>query len=91
MFPPSLYKHVTETLKKDMILVLNKVDLAPAPLVLAWQHYFKEKYPELHVLLFTSCPDYNLRFSADVPRKEGGKFKVMFFYWFGRSYRQSLN
>lgn len=72
MFPPSLYKYVTGTLKKDMILVLNKVDLAPAPLVLAWQHYFKEKYPELHVLLFTSYPDYNLRFSADVPRKEGG-------------------
>lgn len=72
MFPPSLYKHVTETLKKDMILVLNKVDLAPAPLVLAWKHYFQEKYPDLHVLMFTSYPDYNLRINADAPKKEGG-------------------
>ncbi|KAK3927256.1 Guanine nucleotide-binding protein-like 1 [Frankliniella fusca] len=72
MFPPSLYTYVTEKLKKDMILVLNKVDLAPAPLVLAWKHYFQEKYPELHVLMFTSYPDYNLRLNLDNPKKEGG-------------------
>lgn len=71
MFPPSLYKYVTQTLKKDMILVLNKIDLAPAPLVLAWKHYFQEKYPDLHVLLFTSYPDYNLRINTDAPKKEG--------------------
>ncbi|XP_067002632.2 guanine nucleotide-binding protein-like 1 [Anabrus simplex] len=65
MFPPSLYKYVTEELKKDMILVLNKIDLAPAPLVVAWKHYFKEKFPELHVLMFTSYPSYNLRGNQD--------------------------
>ena len=72
MFPPSLYRYVTDTLKKDMILVLNKVDLAPAPLVLAWKHYFQEKFPEIHVLMFTSYPDYNLRINHDIPKKEGG-------------------
>lgn len=60
MFPPSLYDHVTKTLNKDMILVLNKVDLAPAPLVTAWIDYFKNKYPELNILIFTSFPGYNL-------------------------------
>lgn len=61
MFPPSLYRFVTEKLKKDMILVLNKIDLAPAPLVVAWTHYFLDKYPGLQVLQFTSFPSYNLR------------------------------
>ena len=61
MFPPSVYEYVTETLHKQMILVLNKIDLAPAPLVVAWKHYFKEKYPSLHILTFTSYPVYNLR------------------------------
>ncbi|KAF2879346.1 hypothetical protein ILUMI_26816 [Ignelater luminosus] len=60
MFPPLLYEYVTQRLKKDMILVLNKVDLAPAEIVAAWKVYFKEKYPELHVLMFTTLPGYNL-------------------------------
>lgn len=61
MFPPSVYNYVTETLRKDMILVLNKIDLAPAPLVVAWKHYFQQKYPAIHILTFTSFPAYNLR------------------------------
>ncbi|CAH0547268.1 unnamed protein product [Brassicogethes aeneus] len=60
MFPPSLYHYVTSTLKKDFILVLNKIDLAPAPLVAAWKNYFQEKYPELHIVMFTTLPGYNL-------------------------------
>ncbi|XP_021940406.1 guanine nucleotide-binding protein-like 1 isoform X2 [Zootermopsis nevadensis] len=61
MFPPSVYNYVTEILHKDMILVLNKIDLAPAPVVVAWKYYFKEKYPALHILTFTSFTVYNLR------------------------------
>ncbi|XP_017891096.1 guanine nucleotide-binding protein-like 1 [Ceratina calcarata] len=61
MFPPYLYRYVTNELRKDMILVLNKVDLAPAALVVAWKEYFRSTYPKLHVLMFTSCPTYNLR------------------------------
>ncbi|XP_071452354.1 guanine nucleotide-binding protein-like 1 [Hetaerina americana] len=60
MFPPSLYNYVNGILKKEMILILNKIDLAPAPLVVAWKHYFKQKYPDLRVLTFTSFPSYNL-------------------------------
>ncbi|XP_012269823.2 guanine nucleotide-binding protein-like 1 [Athalia rosae] len=61
MFPPYLYEYVTKTLGKDMILVLNKIDLAPAGLVIAWRDYFNIRYPKLHVLTFTSFPTYNLR------------------------------
>ncbi|XP_030766016.1 guanine nucleotide-binding protein-like 1 [Sitophilus oryzae] len=60
MFPPSLYRYVTDDLKKDFILVLNKIDLAPAPLVAAWKHYFEQKYSLLKICLFTSLPGYNL-------------------------------
>lgn len=61
MFPPELYKYVTEVLHKDIIIVLNKVDLAPSSLVVAWRHYFKETFPKLHIVLFTTLPGYNLR------------------------------
>lgn len=61
MFPPYLYNYVTNTLKKDMILILNKVDLASPALVVAWKEYFHLHYPKLHILMFTSFPTYNLR------------------------------
>lgn len=60
MFPPSLYQYVVNELKKDMILVLNKIDLAPAPLVVAWHHYFKKHFPSLQIVMFTSFPGYNI-------------------------------
>ena len=71
MFPPYLYNYVTNELGKDMILILNKVDLAPAALVVAWQEYFKTKYPKLHILIFTSFPTYNLR--NNITEEEGLK------------------
>uniref|UniRef100_A0A182MQP6 Guanine nucleotide-binding protein-like 1 n=1 Tax=Anopheles culicifacies TaxID=139723 RepID=A0A182MQP6_9DIPT len=61
MFPPSLYKYVTEELGKGMMLVINKIDLVEAEAVLAWKQYFEQKYPEIKVVLFTSYPSYNLR------------------------------
>ncbi|XP_017780176.1 PREDICTED: guanine nucleotide-binding protein-like 1 [Nicrophorus vespilloides] len=60
MFPPSLYNYVTKTLNKQMILVMNKIDLAPTPLVVAWRNYFIKNYPQLKVVLFTTLPQYNL-------------------------------
>lgn len=81
MFPPYLYKYVTEELKKDMILILNKIDLAPPPLVVAWRDYFSKHYPELHILMFTSFPTYNLRgntYEAEgiKKRRRRGKLKM---------------
>ena len=43
-------------MKKHMVLVLNKVDLAPVELVTAWKAYLKEKYPQLDIVCFTSRP-----------------------------------
>ncbi|XP_042896759.1 guanine nucleotide-binding protein-like 1 [Parasteatoda tepidariorum] len=53
-FSPALYDYVIKDLKKSMILVLNKIDLVPAPLVLAWQEYFKKHFPALNVMCFAS-------------------------------------
>lgn len=81
MFPPYLYNYVTNDLGKEIILILNKVDLAPAALVVAWQEYFKTKYPKLHILMFTSFPTYNLRGNTNENeglkiRRKKGKLKM---------------
>ncbi|XP_077017322.1 guanine nucleotide-binding protein-like 1 isoform X2 [Tamandua tetradactyla] len=55
-FPPALYEYVTGELGLALVLVLNKVDLAPPALVVAWKHYFHQHYPQLHIVLFTSFP-----------------------------------
>ncbi|CAH0698190.1 unnamed protein product [Spodoptera exigua] len=60
MFPPSLYTYIQEQ-NKDMILVLNKIDLVPSSVVAGWKQYLTTAYPALRVLYFTSCPSYNLR------------------------------
>lgn len=70
MFPPYIYRYITRDLGKDMILILNKIDLAPPSLVVAWREYFKKHYPQLHILMFTSYPHYNLR--SSISNKEGG-------------------
>lgn len=61
MFPPSLFEYVTKELNKKIIIAINKIDLVDAPVVLAWKKYFEEKYKSINVVLFTSCPSYNLR------------------------------
>lgn len=55
-----------------MILVLNKIDLVPSHIVLAWKRYFEEKYPDIRVILFTSYPSYNLRMASDRAGAAGG-------------------
>ena len=53
-FPPAFYNYCTQTLKKDVILVLNKIDLVDTSVVIAWKKYFQSKFPNLHILLFSS-------------------------------------
>ena len=58
-FPPAFHSHVTQELRKPLVLILNKIDLAPPELVAAWKHYFRSKYPDLDIVCFTSFPrDY---------------------------------
>ncbi|KAF2357303.1 GTP binding domain [Trinorchestia longiramus] len=52
-FPPYVY----ERLKQQgcgVVLVLNKVDMMPAPLVLAWKRYFEALCPGMQVVPFCS-------------------------------------
>ncbi|KAM3613725.1 uncharacterized protein V6R79_004265 [Siganus canaliculatus] len=53
-FPPALYHYITGELQKQAILVLNKADLCPPPLVIAWKHYMTSQFPHLHIVCFTS-------------------------------------
>uniref|UniRef100_A0A8C5CQ39 Guanine nucleotide-binding protein-like 1 n=1 Tax=Gadus morhua TaxID=8049 RepID=A0A8C5CQ39_GADMO len=55
-FPPSLYSYITEELRKQVVLVLNKADLCPPPLVIAWKHYLASQFPHLLTVCFTSHP-----------------------------------
>jgi hypothetical protein len=58
-FSPALYSHVVEDLRKKLVLVLNKVDLVPPEVAVAWRHYFVSKFPQLHVICFTCFPSYH--------------------------------
>uniref|UniRef100_A0A6G1S8V5 Guanine nucleotide-binding protein-like 1 n=1 Tax=Aceria tosichella TaxID=561515 RepID=A0A6G1S8V5_9ACAR len=53
-FPPALYNHIVNDLKKMVVIVVNKIDLVPASLVIAWQAYLKSQYPEAHIVPFAS-------------------------------------
>ncbi|XP_076010806.1 guanine nucleotide-binding protein-like 1 [Genypterus blacodes] len=55
-FPPALYHYITGDLQKHVVLVLNKVDLCPPPLVIAWKHYMTSQFPQLEMACFTSHP-----------------------------------
>ena len=55
-FSPTLYDYVTRVHQKQLIVILNKIDLAPPALVIGVQDYFAEKFPQLHILMYTSYP-----------------------------------
>ncbi|KAJ6633333.1 Guanine nucleotide-binding protein-like 1 [Pseudolycoriella hygida] len=76
-FPPSLFEYVKGTLNKDMILVLNKIDLVPSHIVLAWKHYFEQKYPKIRVILFTAYPSYNLHPSQEHDGAQRRRLRIL--------------
>lgn len=86
-FPPALYEYVTGELGLALVLVLNKVDLAPPALVVAWKHYFHQHYPQLHVVLFTSFPR-DPRTPQDPSSGEWAMRKAAWERWGGRGQRR---
>lgn len=60
-FSPAFYEHCTKNLQKDVILVLNKIDLVENSVVIAWKNYFRNKFPNLHILLFSSSKQIKQR------------------------------
>ncbi|RWS21979.1 guanine nucleotide-binding protein-like 1 [Leptotrombidium deliense] len=75
-FPPGLYDYVVHELKKQIILVLNKVDLVPASLVLAWIEYMKNKFPKLYVTPFASYSGMKFKKSGKHRGKRIGKLRM---------------
>jgi len=71
LFPPSLYDYVIQELKRDIVLVFNKIDLVPASVLVAWKEYFQTQFPLLHIIYFTSLPSYNLREGCRKPGLKG--------------------
>ena len=77
-FSPTLYNYVTKEMKKHLILVLNKVDLAPPSLVAAWKEYFKQKFPKLHIVCFTSFPKNKKEAEKDGNDPGKGRYTALF-------------
>ena len=71
--PPSLIRSVKP---KPVIIVLNKVDLVPSEIAIAWKHYFVHTFPNVQVTFFTSCPAYNLR-NPSAKDHEGMQFRKL--------------
>jgi len=69
LFPPKLYDYCHQTLGKNIIVILNKIDIVPAPLVVAWQDYFKKRFPGLEVLCFTSYEGRGAEISTEAGMK----------------------
>ncbi|KAJ2455427.1 hypothetical protein EV183_000759 [Coemansia sp. RSA 2336] len=59
-FPPSLYRYITETTGKPLVVVLNKTDLVAETTVQAWMHYFKQKFPSVVLTRFRCFKDQAL-------------------------------
>ncbi|KAI9326701.1 hypothetical protein DFJ73DRAFT_865381, partial [Zopfochytrium polystomum] len=55
-FPPTLYNHVVNEMKKSLVLVFNKIDLVDPETLAAWKSNFKSLYPELHLASFSVYP-----------------------------------
>ncbi|KAL5264124.1 hypothetical protein ACHWQZ_G005265 [Mnemiopsis leidyi] len=56
-FSPSVYKYITEELDKQVILVLNKVDMVHPSVSVSWKRYFEQNFPEIRVVLFSAFPE----------------------------------
>ncbi|XP_050548276.1 guanine nucleotide-binding protein-like 1, partial [Daktulosphaira vitifoliae] len=81
--PPYLFTYVLRTLKKSLIIILNKVDLVPSPVALAWKHKLVETYnldndhdANVHVLFFTSYIKSSEFKEGIQKKKPRGKLKM---------------
>ncbi|KAJ2958690.1 hypothetical protein NQZ79_g5712 [Umbelopsis isabellina] len=59
--PTTLYRYITQELRRKVVAVFNKTDLVAEKTVYAWTKYFEEVYPKLHIATFSCYPrDENL-------------------------------
>ncbi|CAK4673429.1 hypothetical protein LEN26_000040 [Aphanomyces euteiches] len=52
--PQSVVEYVTERIQKPLIIVLNKIDLIPWELTLAWRKHLSSRFPKATLLFFSS-------------------------------------
>lgn len=58
-FPPALFDLVTRTYGKPAVVAMNKVDLVSEERVNLWLEHFKQRYPDVPVVPYTSHPYLN--------------------------------
>ena len=61
------------------------MDLAPAALVVAWKEYFAQKFPELHIVCFTSFPKTKEEKEKEGPDPGNGKLQIMGIFTFKKN------
>ena len=54
-----------QDLNKDVVVILNKIDLVPPEVSIAWKHYLHNKFPQLHIVLYTNDPQNFVPYLAD--------------------------
>ena len=59
-FSPAFYDYCRK-LEKDVILILNKIDLVETSVVIAWKHYFERTFPNLNIIMFSSSKQIKFR------------------------------
>lgn len=73
-FPVTLYDYIKKELNKEIILVLNKCDLIPAELVIAWIEYWKQRFPDISICPFASYSGMRTKDCGKMKGKRFGKF-----------------
>ena len=73
-FPITLYDYIKKELNKEIILILNKCDLIPAELVIAWVEYWKKRFPDIVVVPFASYAGMRIKDLGKMKGKRFGKF-----------------
>ncbi|TRZ09070.1 hypothetical protein HGM15179_018045 [Zosterops borbonicus] len=71
--PPALATHVTQELGKGLILILNKVDLTPPEVAVAWCHLLRGRFGDTtRVVPFSTAPAGPAHGLQKKPRKRKG-------------------
>ena len=55
-FPPTLYDYIANVLKKNLVLIFNKIDLIGQETLRAWTEYFRSQFPDLGISCFSCYP-----------------------------------
>jgi hypothetical protein len=55
-FPSTLYDYIAKDLKKNLVLVFNKIDLIGQETLRAWTEYFESQFPNLGIASFSCYP-----------------------------------